>query len=130
MAWQPSLSKLRTIILCFPIINFTAAVPTVPGAADNSSKADVQTDAARPYLTQMLEEWKDAGWRLGVGLVLESATGRPLEAQGPWRLGVRLRKVHRGMLRSLPNHAWSHKSLTRQESTIMILDCWSMHLTA
>ena len=53
----------------------------------DSSQADVQADAVRPHLTHMLEEWKDAGWRLGVGLVLERATGRPLvEVQGPWRL--------------------------------------------
>ena len=86
MSWQPSLSKLRTIILCFLIINSTAAAPTVPCAVDDSSKADVQADAVRPHLTHMLEEWKDAGWRLGVGLVLERATGRPLEVQRPWRL--------------------------------------------
>lgn len=46
----------------------------------DSSQADVQADAVRPHLTHMLEEWKDAGWRLGVGLVLERATGRALEA--------------------------------------------------
>ena len=57
MSWQPSLLKLRMIIFCFPIINSTAAAPTIPCAVNDSSKADVQAYAVGSHLTHMLEEW-------------------------------------------------------------------------
>ena len=93
-------SKLGAILLCFPILNSAAAAPTVSSAADDLTKSDVQRrrrgcppfdldvgGMEGRYALGRIATVIRSGWRLRVGLVHGSASGRALEVQGPWRLG-------------------------------------------